>query len=302
MRLTGENKGIVISVSAAAAITVASLSTAIILRRRQEKRSTQEAALREKYLPAFQAVSRKFFHICRDVAEVAKRVRKNIMDKGLQDQVTDVALKQQMTVQCGVVEKLAKAQEEVATTHKCTVEDIRLAQVTLQRSDNQVQVLADSFQSMLNDALAGEEPIMPGICIQTEGETQRKVLELYCEMHQLARTKVYEHISKQKSMTMQELIPVITDCHNDAVSEVLGKNVEMLGSLLSPPNSWGPAQAEEVYYSALTLCSKIPAFALKREKEDANFRHKMKEMLQIDSARNSMPGQGGSGTPKKGKK
>lgn len=301
MRLTGENKGIALTVSAVAAVTVA--GTVIILRRRQEKSSKEKAVLRENYLPALQEVARKFFHICRDVAEVAKRVRKNVMDKGLQDQVTDIALRQQMTAQCGVIEKLGKAQEAVASAHKCTIDDMKRAQEVLQRSDKEVKDIADSFQTMLNDALGGEEPVMPGISIPTDENSQQKVLDLYSQIHQLARRKVYEHIAQQKSMTMQQLVPVITDCHNDATSEVLRKNSELLGSLLVPPNFWGPAQGEEVYYSALTLCSRIPAFVAKREKEDENFKQKMKEMLSLGSAAGQAgAGQGGSGTPTKGKK
>jgi len=284
MRFTGENKGIALTVTAAASLTA---SAAILLHLRQRSvQKVKDASTRERYLPAIQELAREFFHISRDVAEVAKRVRRNVMEKGLQDQVTDAALRQQLTVQCKVLEKLEKAQEQVASSHQCSADDIRLAQEQLQSRDPEVSVIAKSFQTMLNGALGGEEPIFPGISIPSGDDEQQIVLDLYVQIHSLARQKVYEHIQTTQSLTMQQLAPVMEECHNGAVSEVLSKNVEKLGNLLSPPNSWGGARNEEVYYSGLSACSRIPAFVAQKEKEDESFKQKLREMLSLGSPSN----------------
>eukprot|EP00746_Dinoflagellata_sp_MGD_P004052 gnl/MRDRNA2_/MRDRNA2_107851_c0_seq1.p1 gnl/MRDRNA2_/MRDRNA2_107851_c0~~gnl/MRDRNA2_/MRDRNA2_107851_c0_seq1.p1 ORF type:complete len:296 (+),score=74.40 gnl/MRDRNA2_/MRDRNA2_107851_c0_seq1:79-966(+) len=292
MGLAGENRGIVLTVSAAAAITVT--SAAILLRRRHlERKSKEDKALRERYLPALQELTRKFFHISRDVAEVAKRVRKNVQEKGLEDQVTDLALRQQLKVQCKILEKLEEAQEEVATAHKCSTDDLRNAQNQLACRDREVQALAESYQVMLDDALSGEEPIMPGISIATDEGKQKIVLDLYTQVHTLARRKVYEYIAKSQSLTMHQLVPVMQDCHNNAVSEVLGKCANKLEDLLSPRSDPGAATAVEIYYSALSVCSRIPTFVAKKEKEDENFKQKMKEMLSLNPGPTSPNGTNG---------
>lgn len=292
MRLAGENRGIVLTVSAAAVVTVT--SAAIILRRRHlKRRSKEDAVLRKRYLPALQELTRKFFHVSRDVAEVAKRVRKNVQEKGLEEQVTDLALRQQLKAQCKILEKLEEAQEQVAKAHKCSTEDLRSAQDQLQRRDPEVRAIAESFQVMLDDALSGEEPIMPGISIPTDEDKQQIVLDLYTQIHTLARRKVYEYIAKSQSLTMHQLVPVMQDCHNNAVSEVLSKNADKLASLVSPKSAWGAAKAEEVYYSALSLCSRISTFVAKKDKEDENFKQKMKEMLQLSGGPPSPNGANG---------
>mmetsp|Transcript_147018 Transcript_147018/g.409572 ORF Transcript_147018/g.409572 Transcript_147018/m.409572 type:complete len:291 (+) Transcript_147018:130-1002(+) len=272
-----------VAVAAVAGGAVAVLAAVLL---RQRKREVSEAgagggtgtgpsggaAEREKLLEILAELSKRFFLVCQDVASISRTVRAKIEASNVA--ITDEKLREQLSRQCRVFERLEEIQSEVSGQFGSTPEGVRGMQQRAAK-DADVQAYAEGFKTMLNDALGGALPVMPKVRIPPE-LTEEKVLEIQAEVHRLEIRKVLEAVGGSKC-TVKKLGEVLGVAHRDAWEQALASYAQVVQG--------GP----EVYHSALAIYMRSEDFASERKKLDEAHQQKMVKLFQPDGGAEVKP-------------
>jgi len=177
-------------------------------------------------------------------------------------EVTDEKLREQLSRQCKVFERLEAIQAEVAEHFGTSPEAIRAMQQRLGK-DPDVQSHAEGFKTMLSDALGGAMPVLPSVRLP-KALTEEKVLEIQVQVHQFQIKRVLEAVGGSKC-TVKQLTEVLSQAHRDAWEQTLESHRELLEG--------GP----EVFHSALAVFMRSEDFAKERNKlEEAHQKNLVK--------------------------
>ena len=76
----------------------------------------------------------------------------------------------------------------------------------------------------------------------------------------------------------------LVECNEEAAKTVLEDNAETVRVLLVPPGAWGPASAEDVFQTALTLFSREAVFRENKQRIDLHFRRELRRGLRVSGA------------------
>mmetsp|Transcript_19116 Transcript_19116/g.45007 ORF Transcript_19116/g.45007 Transcript_19116/m.45007 type:complete len:282 (+) Transcript_19116:51-896(+) len=250
--------------------TAAALAVVLLLRRRrcctkEASPSSMDATERELLLEVLAELSRRFFHICQDVASVAKTVRAKIEASNVA--ITDEKLREQLQRQYRVFERLEGIQSEVAQKFGMTPEAVQTMQKRAVKDPN-VRAYAEGFKTMLSDALGGDAPVLPMVSIP-EALTGDKLLEVYAEVHRTEIKKVLDAVGGTKC-TVKKLGEVLSAAHKDAWDQVLESHVQLVQG--------GP----EVFHSALAIHMRNEEFAAERKRLDEAHQKKMVKLFQAE--------------------
>lgn len=227
--------------------------------------ATISDAERERLLAILAELSRRFFHVCQDVASIAKTVREKIQASSVA--ITEEKLREQLSSQCKVFEKLQEIQAEVAGQFNCTPEDIQLMQQRASK-DGEVQVYAEGFKTMLSDALGGSLPVLPNVKVP-DALNEEKVLAMQAEAQSLEARKVVENIGSSKC-SLKKLGEALAIAHKQAWEEVFESHAELVKG------------CPEVYHSALAIYMRNEDFAKERKKLDDAHQQRMVKLLNPD--------------------
>jgi len=208
-------------------------------------------------------LSRRFFHVCQDVASIAKSVRTKM--EGTSMAVPEERLQEQLSRQCKVFEKLQEIQQEVGAQFGCNPEAVEALQARF-GDDEEVQAYAAGFKAMLTDALSGTLPVLPNAKVPEE-LTEERALAIQREVHELETKTVVDKVGG-KRLTPQELGQVLVQANKDAWQEVLANHASIIGG--------GP----EVYHSAVAIYMRGEAFAEERKKLDDAHQQQLMRLLQ----------------------
>lgn len=254
---------LVVSAALAAAAGLAVLVLSARLRRVCSSYGPQD---RELLLSVLKELSRRFFFVCQDVAAIAKSVRTKIAANKVD--ITDEKLTEQLRDQCKVYEKLRNIQREVAEQFGLSTSAVEQLQQQA-GEDDEVQSYSDGFKAMLDDALAGNNPILPNVRIPV-GLTEEKALSVQSEVQEAECQKVLETVSGGKC-SLRELGEVLAVAHKFAWDTVLAAHSELL-------ESGGP----EVYHSAVATYSRNDDFAKEKKQLEDKHQQRMIKMFQPD--------------------
>mmetsp|Transcript_21867 Transcript_21867/g.49850 ORF Transcript_21867/g.49850 Transcript_21867/m.49850 type:complete len:288 (+) Transcript_21867:56-919(+) len=200
----------------AASVTVATVSVAAIAyfglcNRRQTLDD-------EKVKQILSELTRQFYVVCRDVAQIARTVRPRIKAEGVE--INEETLRMQLQKQCKVFEKLEEIQCKVTAQFGCQPEDVQKAQErAAQNDDPEMQAYCRGFSMMLDDALNGTVPIMPNLQVP-EGLTKEKVLEIEHRAHALEVQKILDKVGSNAG-TLQEITGMMVQAQTEGLAEAL---------------------------------------------------------------------------------
>lgn len=218
---------------------------------------------REKLLAILAELSRRFFHVCKDVAAIARTVRTKIEISKVA--ITEDKLREQLSHQCRVFEKLQEIQTEVSMQFQCTPEDIKVMQRRAHK-DAEVQSYEDGFKTMLSDALGGMLPVLPNVKVPA-GLTEEKVLEIQAEVHSLEAKKVFASMGGS-TFSLEKLGEVLGTAQKDAWEQALTNHAQLVQG--SP----------EVYHSAFAVYMRNDDFARESKKLDEAHQRRMVKLFQ----------------------
>jgi len=227
---------------------------------------------RDKLVKILKELSTQFFYVCRDVAGIAKSVRAKI--KGANVQITEEKLRDQLSKQCKVYEKLEEIQKQVFERFQSTAEAVQAMQRHASE-DVEVQGYVDGFKIMLEDALSGNLPMLPNVKIPEE-LSQEKVLEIQGEVHAMEIKKVLEKVVGKKC-SLPELGEVLSAAHKAAWEEMFASQ-ELLKE-----------RAPEVFHTVLASYMKDEDFAKERGKLDDVHQQKMVGLFRPDKSGAGVP-------------
>lgn len=200
---------------------------------------------------------RRFFHITREVAIVARDLRERIKAGG-HEITDDAALQGEIARQCQVAMRFAKIREDILTERGIS-ED---AMARLSEADAKtLEGHAEGVGKMLTEALQGTPPSLPGLQIPAE-LTEKRLLEVRAEMMRLKLQKVGQlaAATQGKRYSAEELGRAAAAISQAAEEEIFEARHELLG------------KEGEIYHSAVALCQKSASFARRVTELDAEHR------------------------------
>jgi len=207
----------------AGSVTVATVSVAAISY--FTLRSRRQTLDDEKVKEILAELTRQFYPVCREVAQIARTVRPRIKEQGVV--VNEETLRMQLQKQCKVFEKLQEIQCKVTAQFGCQPEDVQLAQERAAVNDDpEIQAYCSGFKVMLDDALSGTVPIMPNLQIP-EGLTKEKVMEIEQRAHALEVQKILDKVGGN-ACNLQELTDIWMQAHDEGLEEALLENVAVV--------------------------------------------------------------------------
>lgn len=254
---------LVVSAALATAAGLAVLALTSRLRRGCSSSGPQD---RELLLSVLKELSRRFFFVCQDVAAIAKSVRTKIEANKVD--ITDEKLTEQLRDQCKVYEKLHHIQREVAEQFGLSTSAVEELQRQL-GEDDEVQSYGAGFKAMLDEALAGRNPVLPNVRIPKD-LTEERALSIQSEVHEAEVQKVIDTLSGGKC-SLRELGEVLAVAHKFAWDTVLEAHSGLL-------ERGGP----EVYHSAVATYSRNDDFAKDKKQLEEKHQQRMIKMFQPD--------------------
>lgn len=222
---------------------------------------------RDQLIKILRELSRRFFAVCQDVASIARTVRAKI--EASQVEITDEKLREQLSRQCKVFERLQDIQAEVSSQFGSTPEEVQALQQRFRR-DREVRAYAEGFKTMLSDALGGALPVMPNVRIP-KGLTEEKVLAIQAEVHAIEIQGVLDAVGGSKC-TVKRLGEVLSQAHKEAWDKALESHAEVVQG--------GP----EVYHSAVAVYMRNEDFAKERKQLDEAHQQKMVKLFHPEQA------------------
>lgn len=235
------------------------------------RRSRRSAAVseedREKVLKIMDELSLKFFNVCQDLAAIAKTVRTKMEANRVE--IGEGKLREQLARQMQVFEKLADIEAQVAS--KFSMDPVSMQQLQKRSAeDSTIRKLAEEFRTMLEDALGGVTPILPG-APQPKALTEEKALAVLAEVQALEQKQVQEKVGKGKC-SLKELGEVLAWSHQAAWEKTLAAHqAELLEG--RPP---------EVFHSVMSMFMRNEDFVQERKKQDDLHQQRMIKMFQPD--------------------
>jgi len=258
-----------VPIAAAAAAGGAALLAVALVRRRSRGGVVRgpASAEREQLMKILQELSKRFFRVCQDVASISRTVRAKIEASNVD--ITDDKLREQLSRQCKVFERLEAIQAEVSEQFGLTPEAVRAMQQRAGK-DPEVNSYAEGFKTMLSDALGGALPVLPNVTVP-EGLTEEKVLAIQAEVQQLEVKRVLDAVGGSKC-TIKQLGEVLSQAHKDAWEQTLESHAALVKG--------GP----EVYHSVLAIYMRNEDFAKERRKLDEAHQQKMVKLFHPEQA------------------
>lgn len=267
----------------ASAIGLATLAIAVLASRGRLQLGSGSAAPskgdeRERLLGFLKELSRRFFHVCRDVAGVAQTVRPKIASK--QIVISEEKLCEQLTRQCLVFDKLKEITAEVAAQFETTPEAVQKQQERACRragGDPEVQTYVAGLKQMLDDSLQGLLPILPGVKIPA-ALTEDAVLYLQGEAQKLELQLVLEKVGGSR-LALKDLGAALIESNKEAWRRILedGSSASFLDG--------GP----ELFHSAVAEYMRKPAFAEERQKLEDSHKQKMVSLFRPEQGATPVP-------------
>lgn len=210
--------------------------------------SIRDSAEGEILLRVFDEMSRRFYHIMRDVSNVAQTARRNIKEAKGTAEADDEWIKQEICRVCQVAEKMQAVEQAVLLQEGWTAAALADARTRF-RDNVEVRTFLEGTQKMLADALSGVEPILPGFQIPSD-LTDDVLVEYRCEIQQHELEKAREFALKIKGLPPTlELGHGIASLAQKAEREIFEKHCDVLG------------KGGEVYLSAICLRRNSSVFA-----------------------------------------
>jgi len=256
--------------SAAGALLATSLCVLAVRRQRSGPVASEEDIAQLKRVLA--ELCRQFFHVCREVARVAKNVRAQLAKTNVA--VADSTLQMQLQQQCKVMEKLAEIEAEVMGRFGTTREGVQRLQKQAGR-DAEVKAYDEGMKEMLSDALSGLQPVLPNMKIPEE-LTEEKVLDMQRQMQILECQKVVEKMGS-KRCSAKDFEKMLVLVQKESMEEVFQEH-----GLLK-------AGGSEIYHSAEAMYLRMPDFERDRAKLDAQHQQNMAAALSAAAARGEKP-------------
>eukprot|EP00439_Symbiodinium_sp_Y106_P021619 s888_g2.t1 len=255
------------TVLATLAVLAAALATWTLLGRQSSTLSTRCSSEElQQLLAVLKELARRFFLVCQDVASISKSVRTK-MAAG-QVQISEETLRDQLTKQCEVFEKLRQIQQEVAQRHGMSEE--RLEQ--LQRAaaqDPEVQSFETGFRTMLDDALQGQSPVLPNVKIP-EALTKEKALKIQ-QAAEEAEEEEALGLMRGSTVSLRKLGEFLAVAHKNAWERVFKAHANILGE-----------HGAEVYYSVAAIYARDEDFLQKKTRLEEAHQKRMIQLFQPD--------------------
>jgi len=216
------------------ALGLAGLTVLVLARRKRSFGLSSEQ--HQVLLDALKELARRFFPVCQDLASIAKTVRTKMQASAVE--IPEGTLQEQLLRQCQVFEKLQQIQSEVAAQYHLSEAEFQEMQEN--NEDTQVQSYTAGFQSMLNEALKGNSPVLPNVKIPEllSKEMALKILE--CAHVKEAKEALAT--VKGNRCSLKELGEVLNAAHRVAWQKAIEENSNILGE-----------HGSEVYHSVVAL-------------------------------------------------
>lgn len=211
----------------------------------------------EQLAAVLHELTRRFFHVARELAIVARDIRERLRKVG-QEVQDEQAFRSQLALECGVAQRFEKIRKEVLAERGLTEESI--TRVSEEGADV-VRAHRQAVQSMLEDALGGLAPMMPGVQIPTE-LSEKALLLIHEEMLRLKVDKA-RHLARAtqgKRYSPEDLGRAAAMMSQAAEAEVLEARSDTLG------------KDGEVYHTAMARHSRDPSFRQRMSQLDAEHR------------------------------
>lgn len=218
---------------------------------------------RDRLVELLAELNRRFFLVCMEVASVARSVRQKFAAGNVE--MPEERLREQLSKECQVFQKLTDIQAEVSAKFGCSSEDVTELQQR-HAGDEKVREHANGFTSMLTDALGGQMPVLPNMKIPA-ALTEDKVLEIMAEVHGLETKKVLDKLGGRR-VSVKDLGEVLTLAHKDAWEQALENHAPEI------------AGGREVYHSTMALYMRDAEFAKKRKALDDAHQQRMVKLFQ----------------------
>lgn len=221
------------------------------------KGATTAAGTDEQLATVLHELTRRFFHVARELAVVARDIRERLRKAG-QEIPDEQAFRAQLAQECEVAGRFEKIRKEVLAERGLSEESI--TRVSEEGADV-VRAHRQAVGNMLEDALGGLAPMMPGVQIPTE-LSEKALLQIHEEMLQLkvSKAKHLAGVTQGKRYSPEELGRAAALMSQASEAEVLEARSDTLG------------KDGEVYHTAMARHSRDPAFRQRMSQLDAEHR------------------------------
>jgi len=221
------------------------------------KRVTAAPGIDEQLAAVLHELTRRFFHVARELAVVARDIRERLRKAG-QEIRDEQAFRAQLALECEVAGRFEKIRKEVLAERGLSEESI--TRVSEEGADL-VRAHRQAVGNMLEDALGGLAPMMPGVQIPTD-LSEKALLQIHEDMLQLKVAKA-KHLAKAtqgKRYSPEELGRAAALMSQASEAEVLEARSDALG------------KDDEVYHTTMAHHSRDPAFRQRMSQLDAEHR------------------------------
>jgi len=221
------------------------------------KEKTSALGVDEQLAAVLHELTRRFFHVARELAVVARDIRERLRKAG-QEIHDEQAFRAQLAQECEVAARFEKIRKEVLAERGLSEESI--TRVSEEGADV-VRAHRQAVGNMLEEALGGLAPMMPGVQIPAE-LSENALLQIHEEMLRLkvAKAKHLAGATQGKKYSPEELGRAAALMSQAAEAEVLEARCEALG------------RDGEVYHTAMARHSRDPAFRQRMSQLDADHR------------------------------
>jgi len=256
------------TVLATLAVLAAALATWTLLGRSRSSTPSTRCTGEElqQLLAVLKELARRFFLVCQDVASISKSVRTK-MAAG-QVQISEETLRDQLTKQCEVFEKLRQLQQEVAQRHGMSEERLEELQKAA-AEDPEVRSYEAGFRTMLDDALQGQSPVLPNVQIP-EALTKEKALKIQKAAEEAEQEEALG-LMRGSTVSLRKLGEFLAVAHKNAWERVFKAHANILGE-----------HGAEVYYSAAAIYAKDEDFLQQKTRLEEAHQKRMIQLFQPD--------------------
>lgn len=218
-------------------------------------------AERETLMRVLRELSRRFFHLAREISSLARSIRAELEGKGAS--LDEGILCQEMSKQCQVEQQLAAIQADVLACLGISEEFVREAQERFQ-DDAEVHAHIEGTQHMFHDALRGIAPVLPGVKIP-DGLSEDKVIQIHCKMQRLK-------IDKATQLAPQAFCGQFS---NEKLGQALAMLSEAAESQILEIHRDITGQVGELYQSAMATYLRSPTFKAHVARLDEDHKRQM---------------------------
>lgn len=218
------------------------------------------------FLDMRKELTRRSFHLARDIASVAKVVKQKVDARRATAEVADDDwIKQEIVRQCKLAERMQILEKEVMSEQGVSQEDMIMATHRF-RDHKQAAAYEQCIQAMLNDALGGLEPILTEVdaCISLSDDN---LTQLQTELHEQTLQKAQEQLRLARDVAAGAPLP------NELLGQVAALSLQDAEKELFERHRLG--KGGEHFLSEKARRCRSPKFAAQMNKLDAKHRKAM---------------------------